>query len=192
VPQWIDIDLSGASRGMLGVHVLDSNGSVVISNVFPGSMALRAGLRTGDQITAVNGTTVATNAELIDAIRAAAEGDGRLALTVMRNGQEQTINATVSTSGNLTASTGTTAAAGTTAAGTTAAAAPAASGSVAAATPAMRQQITQLQTKANDLSDLLKQLNAEGGELTADQIQEAQAAAAELARILQTLNSLPR
>jgi 2-alkenal reductase len=98
-----------APRPGIGVAALDERAAaaldapgVVVAEVFPGSAADRAGLRSldprarrlGDVITHVDGRRVRTVAELAEALRAA--GIGNLAqLTVIRDGRELEVNVEV-------------------------------------------------------------------------------------------------
>ncbi len=82
---------------------------VLVVNVVPGSPAEKAGLKGsdrqvtvngqqmlvgGDVITAVDGKAITTVEELVAAVQAKQAGDA-MTLTVLRNGQEQTIDATL-------------------------------------------------------------------------------------------------
>ena len=70
---------------LLGVIIAELGGSGTVVAVLPGSPAERAGLVEGDQITAVDDTPVASDAELRAAIEAVAEGAAYV-LTVRRGG----------------------------------------------------------------------------------------------------------
>src|SRR5579871_3671510 len=68
----------------LGVTVNDAGTGVTITQVIPNSPAATAQLQVNDVITAVNGTTVDTAADLQKIIQAAASGD-KVTLTIERN-----------------------------------------------------------------------------------------------------------
>ena len=65
-----------------------------IDSVVPGGPAEQAGLRPGDQIVSIDGTSVRAADELIVAIRAKQPGD-TVELTYVRNGTEETIEVTL-------------------------------------------------------------------------------------------------
>jgi hypothetical protein len=102
-PQWVNLDLSGRTRGMLGVNLFDTSGNVQVARVFPGSVALKAGLRPGDQILSANGAAVNSTAALTEIIRTAAGGNGELNLVIRRDGYEQTLKALVTTNDAIAA-----------------------------------------------------------------------------------------
>lgn len=93
-----------ASRGRLGATVQDMSpdlaeyfgvkSGVLVASVAPDSAAVKAGLKAGDVITAVDGKTVTSPAELL---RALPTGDGSLDvnLTVVRDKKELTLKATL-------------------------------------------------------------------------------------------------
>ncbi|MDQ3972831.1 MAG: trypsin-like peptidase domain-containing protein, partial [Actinomycetota bacterium] len=84
-----DIDPQVAELYDLGA----AEGAVVVE-VVPGSAADEAGLRRGDIITAVDGDPITSMGDLVGRIRARSPGD-RIALTVMRGGEERRIEATL-------------------------------------------------------------------------------------------------
>lgn len=87
-------------RGWLGVSVegpsdeTDHRGGVEIAGVLSGGPALRAGLKVGDVVEAVNGHSVDTTTGLIRAVAEKAPGSV-VRVTVRRNGRELTIPVTV-------------------------------------------------------------------------------------------------
>jgi serine protease Do len=93
-------------RGMLGVTVqgvtpdiakslgLDRVGGALVSSVNEDGPGDDAGLERGDVITAINGRQVESSNDLRNAIAATKPGT-RVALTVLRDGQEQSISATL-------------------------------------------------------------------------------------------------
>lgn len=89
-------------RGWLGVSVQDTAGAdehkgpagVLIAAVERDGPALRAGLRPGDLVTAVNGLTIDTARGLIRQIAQTAPGS-QVRLTLRRQGKEMDVNVTV-------------------------------------------------------------------------------------------------
>lgn len=93
-------------RGQLGITVLripseeatrlgvTQGPGVVVYDVQSGSAAERAGLRRGDVITALNGTTVNDPNSFRNQIASTPPG-GEVTLTIKRNGQEQQVRATL-------------------------------------------------------------------------------------------------
>jgi S1-C subfamily serine protease len=88
---------------------LGNQQGVLVVNVVPGSPAEKAGLKGstqsttvngqqlmigGDVITAVDGNNITTVEQLVAAVQAKKAGD-QVGLTILRNGQQQTINATL-------------------------------------------------------------------------------------------------
>lgn len=98
------IMLQSAGRGRLGVRVqaLDSDMAsalgapgakgVVVLEVLGGTPAEKAGLRAGDILTSVDGTAVY---EANDLVKALANKDGAVSLSVTRRGARQTVRATL-------------------------------------------------------------------------------------------------
>ena len=80
--------LAGGSiqRGWLGVAVEDHDDAVFIAGVDRGGPAARAGLRTGDEVMAVNGQIVSTSRGLIRAVASVTPGESAR-LTLRRQGQ---------------------------------------------------------------------------------------------------------
>ena len=64
---------------------------VLIQQVIPGGSAEAAGLQSGDVVTAYNDTPIFNNDQLISAVQASQVGD-TAKLTIVRNGQTQTVN----------------------------------------------------------------------------------------------------
>jgi S1-C subfamily serine protease len=83
--------------GYLGVSMGDSpNGQdgAVVQGVASGSPAAKAGLQVGDLVTAIDGKTIQSSAEMVAAIRDHKPGD-KVSLTVNRGGNQTTISATL-------------------------------------------------------------------------------------------------
>jgi S1-C subfamily serine protease len=98
--------LSGTPQGYLGVAVvtvtpalaarynLPVNQGVLIVDVSQGSPAAQAGLRPGDVVIQADGKNMTSASDLEQTIRSHKPGD-KLTLTINRNGQQQTITATL-------------------------------------------------------------------------------------------------
>jgi serine protease Do len=82
------------ARGWLGVSVEDRSSAVMIAAVDREGPASRAGLRAGDEVTAINGTTVSSSRGLIRAVAAQTPGVNAR-LTVRRDGQTMDVPVTV-------------------------------------------------------------------------------------------------
>ena len=97
-----------ATHARLGVTVGDAQSSDGLSNgarlgeVTSGGAADKAGLHAGDVVTAVDGKAISSGDALVAAVRSHRPGD-QVKLTITRNGQTQTITATLgSDNGNPT------------------------------------------------------------------------------------------
>jgi putative serine protease PepD len=90
------ISTGKAQHALLGVSVTTatSTSGVTVGQVSSGSGAASAGLKSGDVITAVDGTKV-TTAEKLRAIIAAHKPGDKITLTIKRNGSSQTLTATL-------------------------------------------------------------------------------------------------
>ena len=83
------------SHPALGVSVTEAEGGgALVSTVSPDSAAAKAGLQQGDVINSVNGKAVNDSDDLIGIIQAAKVGD-KVTVVFTRNGQEQTVSATL-------------------------------------------------------------------------------------------------
>lgn len=87
---------NGTSAGgaFLGVAVQTANGGVQITDVQSGSAAADAGLKSGDVVTAIDGTDVTTAAALQSAVRSHSIGD-QVTITYTRDGKSATAKATL-------------------------------------------------------------------------------------------------
>ena len=85
-----------ATHAQLGVSVGDSTdpAGAALEDVTAGSAAARAGLRTGDVVTAVDHQPVGDSTSLVAAIRSQAPGD-RVAVTYVRHGSTHTVEVTL-------------------------------------------------------------------------------------------------
>ena len=63
-----------------------------VSMVFPNSSAHRLGFRPGDTITSINGRAISRSSDLLDVLNTL-EADAKLAITVVRGGQEVRLEA---------------------------------------------------------------------------------------------------
>jgi putative serine protease PepD len=104
----IDQAKGKATHARLGVTVGDAQSSDGLTNgarlgeVTPGGAADKAGLQSGDVVTAVDGKAIASGDALVAAVRSHRPGD-QVTLTVTRNGKPQSIKATLgSDNGNPT------------------------------------------------------------------------------------------
>ncbi len=87
--------VANLSRGTrLGVSVEPAASGVVVQQVAPDSAAADAGILTGDVILAIDGTAVTQPAQLVTEISRRSPGDV-VQLTVVRQGQESTVQATL-------------------------------------------------------------------------------------------------
>jgi putative serine protease PepD len=82
------------SHPYLGVQVANGSGGGLIADVVAGGPAEKAGLRKGDLVTKVGSRAVTDSRSLVGAIQAAKPGD-QIQLTIVRNGAEQQITATL-------------------------------------------------------------------------------------------------
>jgi putative serine protease PepD len=78
----------------MGVSLTDASGGAGIADVKSGSPADRAGLRRGDVVTAIGGTSVASSDAAVSAINARKPGD-RVAIAFRRNGQGHEVSLTL-------------------------------------------------------------------------------------------------
>lgn len=93
-------------RGYLGIMIQDVNGNVAkekdlsvnsgvyVDSLTENSAAGDAGIKVGDVITQVNGATVSSSPELLEAVGRHRPGD-KLTLTVLRKGQEKNLMVTL-------------------------------------------------------------------------------------------------
>jgi len=77
-------------QGVLGIDLQNQRDDAVITNIWPGSPAEQAGLRRGDEIVAIDGQEVRDQNNLMQELQQYEPGD-RVRLTIVRNGQEQTV-----------------------------------------------------------------------------------------------------
>jgi Do/DeqQ family serine protease len=82
------------SRGQLGIVVQKDARGVLVAQVQPGSPADRAGIKKGDVVTAFNGVGVNDPNTFRNQIAGTPPGTA-VALTILRDGQQQTVRATL-------------------------------------------------------------------------------------------------
>jgi len=85
-----------AQHAYLGVELGDGTNGAQIGTVRDGSPASKAGLQQGDTVVAIDGKPVSDADAAVAAINAKKPGD-KIALTVARGGQRQTVTATLGT-----------------------------------------------------------------------------------------------
>ncbi|GAB3236045.1 trypsin-like peptidase domain-containing protein [Glycomyces halotolerans] len=89
------IEHGSVERGYLGVSMADTQGNgAMILEVEPGSPAEDAGLESGDIITAIDGTRVASASEVASLVQSTASGT-EVTITFMRNEEEHTTEVTL-------------------------------------------------------------------------------------------------
>lgn len=81
-------------RPVLGVNLGDDDGACIINSVAPGSGAEKAGILAGDTITAMEGKPIASNQDMVNAIRRCKVGQV-ISVQVERQGTKITLSATV-------------------------------------------------------------------------------------------------
>jgi putative serine protease PepD len=85
-----------AQHAYLGVAISSASAGIKLTEVRSGTPAAKAGLQTGDVITALDGTTVKDAAELQSAIDAKRPGDS-VSITYTRNGKSKTVEVKLAT-----------------------------------------------------------------------------------------------
>lgn len=83
-----------SNQGYLGLSVMDDNGKLTVASVVANGPAEKAGVKQGDVITAVNGTNVASFADLKKALNGKHPGDA-VTLAITRNGSAQNLSVTL-------------------------------------------------------------------------------------------------
>jgi S1-C subfamily serine protease len=88
--------VTNSHRAYLGVHLASSYGNgAVISSVVTGSPADKAGLKSGDTITAINGTSITSAAKATEALAGLAPGDHAQLTVQGQDGSSRTVTATL-------------------------------------------------------------------------------------------------
>jgi membrane-associated protease RseP (regulator of RpoE activity) len=80
--------------GFLGVQIADADNGAQVTNVQSGSPAANGGLQSGDVITAVNGTSITSAADLAQAVHSHNRGD-QVTVTYTRGGKSATATVTL-------------------------------------------------------------------------------------------------
>ena len=88
-----------SSAAFLGVSLADDAQGAAITGVVDGSPAAKAGLQTGDVVTAVDGKQVSGASDLVAAVRSHKPGD-KLTLSIVRNGSTRAVTATLTSASN--------------------------------------------------------------------------------------------
>ncbi len=96
-------NLNVSQRGTLGVGIDDSQNQLLLTNIYGGSAAQRAGLQMGDQIVSINGNQVAVHSQLNAQLQAAAATGNPAAIAYLRNGQSFTTNVDLTGQAQLSA-----------------------------------------------------------------------------------------
>ncbi|GAA0726269.1 hypothetical protein GCM10010199_37570 [Dactylosporangium roseum] len=82
------------SHPYLGVQLADGVGGALVGGVVAGGPADKGGIKSGDIVTRIGGTTISDATDLINAVQAAKAGD-ELKVTVLRGNGEQTVTVTL-------------------------------------------------------------------------------------------------
>jgi len=83
-------------RGWAGVDLDESGEAVTVTKVYDGTPADKAGVRTGDQLIAVNGVRLAEeNHEQLQALMADMKPGTKFDYTLARNGKERAVSLTL-------------------------------------------------------------------------------------------------
>jgi S1-C subfamily serine protease len=91
MPEWGDMPgMSNMVMSMLGVDLTLTDEGLSVDDVEDGSPAAEAGLQEGDLITAINGVDLA-GLDMWEMMEALSESEGELVLTVIRDGEELTL-----------------------------------------------------------------------------------------------------
>jgi putative serine protease PepD len=85
-----------AAHAYLGVYLDNASDGARIARVTSGSPAAKAGLKAGDVITAVDGTSVSGASDVVSAVTAKAPGDS-VTLTIQSGGSTHTVQVTLGT-----------------------------------------------------------------------------------------------
>ncbi len=83
-----------SNQGYLGLSLTDTNGKLTVASVVANGPADKAGVKQGDVITAVNGASVASYADLKKALNGKHPGD-TVTLAITRNGSAQNLSVTL-------------------------------------------------------------------------------------------------
>lgn len=87
---WLGVQIQSISKDIADSLGLDSTKGTLVASVNPGSPAKKAGIKTGDTITAVNGKTVKGPRDLALKIAAVEPGE-KLNIDIVRKGSKKTI-----------------------------------------------------------------------------------------------------
>ncbi|MEZ6041131.1 MAG: PDZ domain-containing protein [Planctomycetaceae bacterium] len=98
---WVSLDADGETRSALGTAYKVDDDGVTVTKVFDGFAGADAGLKTGDQIVSINGTSVQSRNDFLAATTANAGSD--VAVLINRSGVQKTLNVTLPASQHLSA-----------------------------------------------------------------------------------------
>jgi S1-C subfamily serine protease len=90
----VDIDLT--QRNRLGFTVAAADNVITVATVTEGTFAAEAGLRSGDEVIAVNGVPVTTPKALFGELRTRASAEEQVEIQIRREGKTQTLKADLS------------------------------------------------------------------------------------------------
>lgn len=91
---WLGIEMQEVTPGIAGYLGYNGTGGVVVRDVVSGSPAARAGLRQGDIITAMNGSSIGGTDDMLDRVEKTKPGT-RVELTVWRDGNTIKVSVTL-------------------------------------------------------------------------------------------------
>jgi len=91
---WLGVGIQPITPELSEYYGLDSKEGVLVTQVFEGDPAEKAGIQKGDVITAVNGEKITTTRELSSKIANVPVGE-KTRITIIRNGEERTLSVVV-------------------------------------------------------------------------------------------------
>ena len=90
----LGVTLQDLSAPLASSFGLDAPDGALVSSVMPGSAAAKAGLKSGDVITAIDGQPVVSADSLVGYVRAKTVGE-KIKLTIVRDGQQKSVTVTL-------------------------------------------------------------------------------------------------
>jgi len=91
---WLGVGIQNLTPELAEYYGLDGKNGALVTQVYPGDPADKAGVRTMDIIVALNGAPVESTRGLVSAIAAVPVGQ-KIDITVLRDGKEKTLTATI-------------------------------------------------------------------------------------------------